>query len=333
MAPGASGAHSIEPGNHSIRRGQLRTLVRAGVRPAALLLIVAALLWLAASWLPFVTPDGALVSQRPMAVLLLVLGVLLRWLRAPRPPQPPPRSFELSTFKYSTIIDDPGPDTHPISLPTGALEGAAGSVDAAAQAAPAKAPNSGPVVPNKPSRWQAGVTRAIEWQRFEALCTAMFRQDGYVTKLNSRGAAGAVEIWLHPPIDMKNPARIVLCKHMGDAPIDASTVTEFQAVLQKANVSSGAIVTAGRFSDEAKQLARRNRISPVDGVKLLSLILRRTEEQQRELLEVATQGEYWRPTCPACDYKMTLGDGAKGAWTCTRTAACPGVLNWTSEAV
>lgn len=308
----------------------MRNFVQAGLRPAALLLIVAALLWLGASWLPFAAPEGALASQRPLAVLLLVLGVLLMWHRAQ---QPQPRSFELSTFKYSTIVDDPGPDTHPISLPTDAAQDAARSVGASARAAPAKAPNSGHAVPARPSRWQAGVTRAIEWQRFEALCMTMFRQDGYVTKLSSRGATGAVEIWLHRPLDMKNPARIVLCKHLSDAPIDALTVTEFQAGLQSANVSSGAIVTAGRFSDEAKQLARRNRISAVDGVKLLSLILRRSEPQQLELLEVATQGEYWRPTCPACDCKMTLGDGEKGAWTCTRTAACPGVVNWTSEAV
>jgi restriction system protein len=333
MAPGASGAQSIEPGNHSIRRGPLRTLVQAGLRPAALVLIVAALLWLAASWLPFVAPNGALASQRPLALLLLGLGVVLRWLQAPRAPQPLPRSFELSTFKYSTIIDDQGPDTHPISVPTSAEDDAAGSDDTPAQPAPATAAKSGPTPPKRPARWQAGLTRAIEWQRFEALCMTLFRQDGFVTKLYSRGTAGEVEIWLHPPIDMKNPERIVLCKHVSDAAIDGATVTRFQAALQAAKVTSGAIVTAGRFSDEAKQLARSNNISPIDGVKLLSVILRRTEEQQQELLEIATQGEYWRPTCPGCDNKMTQGDGEKGAWTCTRTAACPGVLSWIPEAV
>lgn len=311
----------------------MRTLVLAGLRPASLLLIVAALLWLAATWLPFVAPGGALASQRYLALALLGVGVLLRMLPAPPAQQRPPRGFELSTFKYTSLVDDSGPDTHPISRPPDAEQDSAGSVGAAANAEPALPPRPGTIPRRKPSRWQAGLTRAIEWQRFEALCMTLFRQEGYVTKLNSRGAADSVEIWLYPPIDITKPTRIVLCKHMGDAAIDVSTVTEFQAVLQSAKVKSGAIVTPGRFSDEAKQLARRNHIAPVDGVNLLSVILRRTQSQQLELLEVATQGEYWRPTCPACDYKMTQGDAEKGAWTCTRTAACPGVLTWIAEAV
>ncbi len=299
-----------------------------------MLLIVAALLWLAVSWWPAAAQGSSWAVQRPAALLLLGVGALLMWLQTPRIVRRPPRGFELSSFKHSTMADDSGPDTHPVGPPTSAFADADDAVDLHIEGVvttPAR--NAGPASPKKPTRWRAGVLRAIEWQRFEAVCAALFRQDGYVVKVNSDDAAGGTQLWLHSRLDLKHPVRVVLCKHLNDGPIETPVVEAFIAVMQRAGATSGAIVTAGRFSDEAKRFARRNHIAPVDSVNLLTVILRRSDAQQQDLLAVATQGEYWRPTCAKCNVKMVPGGDPGSAWTCANTPACAGTLNWVPEKV
>jgi restriction system protein len=312
----------------------LRTLVQIGLRPTALLLIVAALLWLAASWWPAAAQSSSWAVQRPAALLLLGVGALLMWLQTPRIVRRPPRGFELSSFKHSTMADDTGPDTHPVGPPTSAFADAGDEVDVPLDGFVAsRSASTGPASPKKPTRWRAGVLRAIEWQRFEAVCTALFKQDGYVVKVNSDDAAGGTQLWLHSPLDLKHPVRVVLCKHLNDGPIETPAVEAFVAVLQRAGATSGAIVTAGRFSDDAKRLARRNHIAPVDSVNLLTVILRRSDAHQQDLLAVATQGEYWRPTCLACNTKMVPQGSSGSAWACANAPACAGELNWLPEKV
>lgn len=309
----------------------LRTLVQIGLRPIAYLLIASALLVLMASWWPVSGTRSAWAGQRPLALFLLGAGALLMWFRTRTVVRRPPRGFELSTFKHSTLAEDIlGPDTHPVGPPDSAFA----DLQEPASAAPVTKPAAAaPNAPKLPTRWRAGVFRSIEWQRFEAVCAALFRQDGYITKLHSRGGANGVEIWLHSPLDLKQPVRIVLCKHLGSQPVSVAEVQEFQQVLVNAKVPSGAFVTAGSFTDEAKQFARRNHISPVDSANLLTVILRRSEAQQQELLTVATQGEYWRPTCPGCNAKMVArtGEGAEGTWGCPVTPPCPTTVKWTPE--
>ncbi len=309
----------------------LRNLVQTGLRPIAYLLIASALLVLMASWWPGAGGRGTLADQRPLALFLLGLGALLMWFRARTVVRRPPRGFELSTFKHSTLAEDIlGPDTHPVGPPDSAFADFRESASAAPVGKSA-APSTS--APKPPTRWRAGVFRSIEWQRFEAVCAALFRQDGYTTKLHSHGTANGVEIWLHSPLDLKQPVRIVLCKHLSPEPVSIGEVQAFQQVLASAKVPSGAFVTAGSFTDEAKQFARRNHISPVDSANLLTVILRRSEAQQQELLAVATQGEYWRPTCPGCNAKMVArtGEGAEGTWGCPVTPPCPTQLKWVPE--
>jgi restriction system protein len=291
-----------------------------------------ALSWFVVSLWPGVEQASPWAVQRPAALFLLAVGAFLMWLQTPAVVRRPPRGFELSAFKHSTMAHDSGPDTHPVGPPASAFSEGDDAIWATPERAPDGAVRAAPDAPKKPTRWGAGVLRAIEWQRFEAVCATLFRQDGYVPRVNSAGSEAGAEIWLYSPLNMAQPARIVLCKHMSAAPIDTTTVTQFQSVLEKTKVASGAIVTAGRFNDEAKQLARRSHIAPVDGVNLLTVILRRSEAQQRELLAVATQGEYWRPTCPKCTAKMSARDDAPGSWACG-AAGCVTTMDWLAEAI
>jgi restriction system protein len=308
----------------------LRNFIQVGLRPTALVLIGMALLALMASWWPTTGGRSPWAAQRPLALFLLGVGALMMWFQTRRVVRPP-RGFELSTFKHSTLAEDIlGPDTHPVAPPDSAFADFRESASEAA-ATTATLPSAA-MAPKRPTRWRAGVFRGIEWQRFEAVCAALFRQDGYITKLHAH-AGGGVEIWLHSPLDLKHPVRIVLCKHLDEAPVGIDAVREFQHVLLNAKVPSGAYVSAGSFTDEAKQFARRNHISPVDSANLLTVILRRSESQQQELLAIATQGEYWRPSCPNCSAKMIQrsGEEAHGLWACPIAPPCVTALKWLPE--
>ena len=65
----------------------------------------------------------------------------------------------------------------------------------------------------------------------------------------------------------------------------------------------------------------------VDG--LLSLIEKRTPDEQAELLAVALEGEHWRPTCVNCGVKMMERSPRKGGrafWGCSNYPQCKTTL-------
>ena len=66
-----------------------------------------------------------------------------------------------------------------------------------------------------------------------------------------------------------------------------------------------------------------------DGAGLLQPISRRTPAEQQELLQVAYEGEYWRPTCASCGTKMVERSRSSDGglfWGCTNYPRCKRTL-------
>jgi restriction system protein len=83
------------------------------------------------------------------------------------------------------------------------------------------------------------------------------------------------------------------------------------------------------LTDDARKLLRQTRIQCLDAEAVLRLIAGRTEAERQTLLAVALQGEYWRPTCPGCGFKMAQrAHGAEGGrlWACASRHACQHTL-------
>jgi restriction system protein len=62
---------------------------------------------------------------------------------------------------------------------------------------------------------------------------------------------------------------------------------------------------------------------------LLFLIAKRTPQEQRQLLEVAFEGEYWKPTCASCGIKMVERKPKAGGlplWGCSALPRCRNTL-------
>jgi restriction system protein len=101
---------------------------------------------------------------------------------------------------------------------------------------------------------------------------------------------------------------------------------EFFGVMASHGLKRGTYATTSTYTADAKAFAQANGISAMDGPALLNLITtQRTPEQQAALLEVAYEGEYWRPTCASCGIKLVERNPAKGGapfWGCANYPRC-----------
>jgi len=176
----------------------------------------------------------------------------------------------------------------------------------------------------KADQWSSDVFAAIEWRRFEAVVETLFAQAGFETHSQSHGADGGVDIWLHSK-NAKGPVSVVQCKHWQGKPVTVKEMREFLGVMASHGLKRGTYATTSTFTTDAQAFAQANGINALNGKGLLDLIGKRTTEQQSSLLEVAYEGEYWRPTCASCGIKMVKRTPAKGGatfWGCTNFPRC-----------
>ncbi len=186
---------------------------------------------------------------------------------------------------------------------------------------------SAPHVQSQPialASWSEDVLAQIEWRRFEALVESLFAQAGFETRSQSHGADGGVDIWLHSK-RAEGPVAVVQCKHWKDKPVGVKEIREFLGVMVAHKLKRGTYATSSSFTKDALSFAQANGINAQDGNGLLRMIRSRTPEQQTALLAVATEGEYWRPTCASCGTKMverTPKTGGAAFWGCANFPKC-----------
>jgi restriction system protein len=188
--------------------------------------------------------------------------------------------------------------------------------------------------PSRPSSWGTAVFDVIEWRRFEAVVETLFQQVGMETKSQSHGADGGVDIWLHSRQQPGNPVGLVQCKHWSSKPVGVEKVRELRGVMAAKHVGRGIFATTTTFTADATQFGRENGIDLLDVDRLLALIGKRTPEQQRALLDVALEGDYWRPTCANCGVKMverTSRESGNPFWGCANFPRCRHTLTMRSR--
>jgi restriction system protein len=180
----------------------------------------------------------------------------------------------------------------------------------------------------KKTQWSPDVFAAIEWRRFEAVVETLFAQAGFETRSQSHGADGGVDIWLHSK-HAEGPVSVVQCKHWQGKPVTVKEMREFLGVMVSKGIQRGTYATTSRYTVDALEFAKANGINAQDGAGLLKLIAQRTPEQQARLLEVAYEGEYWKPTCASCGVKMverTPKNGGAAFWGCKNYPRCKSKL-------
>ena len=184
------------------------------------------------------------------------------------------------------------------------------------------------------SAWTLNLLRALEWKRFEELCAAYFRQLGFRTRMTRAGPDGGVDIHLLAE-GSDQSAVLVQCKAWNSYDVGVKAVRELLGVMTAEGVAEGVFVTTGRYTQAARDFVAGKDIMLIDGPDLLAKIGALREERQRELLAVATAGDFTRPTCPSCGVKMvrriarTAGDAF---WGCTQFPGCRTAMRIAPEA-
>lgn len=176
----------------------------------------------------------------------------------------------------------------------------------------------------KPAEWSIGLIRGIEWKRFEDVCQRFYAAKGIPSEVTPLGPDGGIDIRLF--LDGSGVATsIVQCKAWGERFVGVKPIRELLGVMTHEKIESAFFMTSGKFSDDAKEVAKANRITLIDGDMLLMMINRLPEEARRSLLDFATAGDYRTPTCPGCGIKMKCVPGKGGRpdfWGCHNYPRC-----------
>lgn len=153
------------------------------------------------------------------------------------------------------------------------------------------------------SAWSLALLRALEWKRFEELCAGYFRV-------------------------------LVQCKAWSTYDIGVKAIRELFGVMAASQVAEGVFVTTGRFTQPARDFALGKEIILIDGADLLAKIAALREDQQAQLLRLATEGDFTRPTCPSCGIKMVRRIARASGdpfWGCENFPGCRTTLRIGAE--
>lgn len=231
------------------------------------------------------------------AALIFVLGRMTRSAAPPRH-SPLPRNVSLPPLAsgFSSSLS-----------PSSVLDGASGfsSSSGASQFAASTGPGELDEAPTKPpGLWSTAVFKVIEWRRFEVVVEALFNRAGYSTHRKRWGDAGEMDLWLYSREFPGQVVGLVRCVHGRGKQVGMEKVRDFLRVLAQEKLQQGHYVTATVFTPEGMNYARTHHVTPLNVAGLLEMIALRPLDEQKELLKLALEGEYWRPSCVSCGIKL-----------------------------
>ena len=178
-----------------------------------------------------------------------------------------------------------------------------------------------------PTAWSIELLRTIEWRRFEAVCTAVFSQAG----LEARPQAvseGGIDLWLYSRHKPGDPVTVVRCRQWVEDAQAQNVLDGLQALQQGHKLTRVTLLTLSRLPESLRHNLAEGTIRLLDGEGLLGLITQRHPDQQAQLLGIATEGEYRRPTCAKCGIKMSERTDKSGTatWACVNAPRCKHTL-------
>ena len=173
-------------------------------------------------------------------------------------------------------------------------------------------------------QWTAELLKQLEWRRFEELCVAYYEALGFTTHITKAGAEGGVDILLQAQ-GAERASLIARCKAWDAHRVGIKPVQELRSAMASARLGQGVLLTSGRFTQAAFDLAAKEHIELIDGLFLLKKLAALPPEKALALLRFATQGDFLTPTCPRCSIKMVSRQSTQGGkrfWGCRNYPQC-----------
>jgi restriction system protein len=170
-----------------------------------------------------------------------------------------------------------------------------------------------------------GSVGELSWRQFESLVSEAFRRDGFLVLDNIEdGPDGGVDLTLS-----KNGQVVFLqCKHWKARSVGVKVVRELSGVMAARGVKHGIVVTYGDFTSEAREFAKSNSITLIDGPRLPRLIASVQESGSMKVPQETVK------KCPKCGNEMVLRVAKKGPkvgekfWGCSKFPNCSGMLSF-----
>jgi restriction system protein len=178
-----------------------------------------------------------------------------------------------------------------------------------------------------------GEARAMSWRQFEWVVREGFRRRGYsiVERARDPGDVG-VDLILRKDGELF----FVVCKQWKASKIGVKAIRELVSAITLREAAGGFFITAGTYTDEARQFAKETRVDLMEGPALAQLVLdaRRPEpfmdptEGRRQTSFRKFDGEPLCPICGGAMVKRTVAGGSqqgKNYWGCLQSPQCRGM--------
>lgn len=176
--------------------------------------------------------------------------------------------------------------------------------------------------------------RSLSWNRFEKLCGAYFNAHGFRVDQRSHGADGGVDIRLFFK-DLPQPVKLIQCKGWRKKRVDVDQIRALMGVMARENVKEGVFLTMSTFTRPAIAEAASGKVMALDGAEFVARLRALDADRTATLLELATEGEYWRPHCARCGVPMNpISKTDRPFWGCPNYARtkCASTISLTSAA-
>lgn len=163
---------------------------------------------------------------------------------------------------------------------------------------------------------------SLSWRQFEEVVQEYFRRNGYAVAETVAGPDGGVDLQLRKD----SMTATVQCKHWQKKKVDVRIVREQFGVMTAARADECFVVTSGKFTDEARNFAKGQPITLIDGRQLRDLLGSKIPDISQE------HQSHREPAvvCPSCGSGMRLRTARRGLnsgsrfWGCSRFPNCRG---------
>ena len=152
--------------------------------------------------------------------------------------------------------------------------------------------------------------RGLNWQEFEELIAAHYRNRGFHTRWDAAsGPDGGVDVRLR---GSGGETYLVQCKQWRDRSIGVKVVRELFGVVSAEGATGGIVITAGSFTEDARQFAQGLAMELVDGTRLVAMMGEPRGLGAGPKSEPAADAAPKETACPRCGAALVLRTARRG---------------------
>lgn len=165
------------------------------------------------------------------------------------------------------------------------------------------------------------IIRDLSWQEFEQIVAEAYRRKGYSVRENVVGGPdGGIDLSL----EKDGQLHLVQCKHWRTQKVGVKVAREMYGIMVDQGAASAIVVTAGMFSQEARNFAESNPIDLIDGPQLVALIAGVQVGASEMAAPVQSQASVVSPSCPECGGEMVVRTAQRGQNAGKQFMGCSG---------